>query len=146
MGRRYQCCFKASRDLVKPKKKKGNISLNLMYRKAVLSDLDEIWAFVQNAIEKMISQGIYQWDEIYPCRSDFEADIKNGFASVGVLDGKIASVYVLNKDFDDAYNSADWQYKGNEFCILHRIVVNPDFQNQGVGRFTMIHLMEILLK
>lgn len=116
------------------------------FRKADLSDLDEILTFVQASIEKMISEGIFQWDEIYPCRSDFEEDIRQGTLSVGIdeVTGKIASIYVLNDLYDEAYTTADWKYHGEKFRILHRIVVNPEFQHKGMGRTTMVHLMQEL--
>lgn len=120
------------------------ICLKIKFRKAEMSDLDEIWSFVQASIEKMNTQGIFQWDEVYPTRSDFAEDIQKGQATVGIIDNQIASVYVLNKDFDDAYNTASWKYSGSEFAVLHRIVVNPFFQNQGIGKFTMLHLMSEL--
>lgn len=116
--------------------------MNIEFRKGNIEDLDEIWTFVQHSITKMISQGIFQWDEIYPCRSDFENDITKGELSLGIINGKICCIYVLNTSFDEAYNQAKWIYTGSHFRILHRIVVNPEFQNQGVGRQTMLHLME----
>lgn len=51
----------------------------IVYRKATLANLDEIFTFVAAAIEKMNAQGIYQWDDIYPQKQDFEDDIKNGW-------------------------------------------------------------------
>lgn len=118
----------------------------MVFRKSTLSDLDEIWAFVHASIEKMISEKIFQWDDIYPTRADFEADIKKGEVTVGVDEksGKLMSIYVINSDFDDAYKTAAWNYKGENFRILHRIVVNPEFQNRGVGRETMLHIFDEL--
>lgn len=118
----------------------------MIFRKGVMEDLDEIFNFVNASISKMISEEIYQWDEIYPTRQDFEEDIKKQELSVGVekVSGKICCIYVINSEYDEAYNTASWNYKGENFRILHRIVVNPEFQNRGVGKKTMIHLMENL--
>lgn len=122
--------------------------MNLFYRHGILSDLDEIFSFVESSIKKMISENIFQWDEIYPTKSDFESDIKNGelFSVVDEDTGKIAAIYVINSEYDDAYNSAVWNDNGNNFRILHRIVVNPEFQSKGVGTSVMLHLMEELKK
>lgn len=120
--------------------------MNIIFRKAVLSDLDEVWQMVEASIKKMISQKIFQWDEIYPCRFDLEEDIKLGEMNVALdsESGKIVAIYVINSSFDEAYNSASWHCPDSNFRILHRIVVNPEFQHQGIGRAVMLHLIEDL--
>ncbi|MDE6068176.1 MAG: hypothetical protein K2F89_04385, partial [Treponemataceae bacterium] len=84
----------------------------LIFRKTELCDAKVIFDFVQNAVNVMISQKIFQWDEIYPAYDDFERDIKNGEAFVAEIAEnendfesrkKIAAVYSLNKECDDAY-------------------------------------------
>lgn len=117
-----------------------------VFRKGTLDNLDEIFNFVQAAISKMISQQIFQWDELYPLKDDFKQDIENGHLTCGYIDSKIACIYVINSLYDEEYNHAEWKYTGSKFRILHRIVVNPEFQNQGIGKITMIHLMEELKK
>ena len=47
------------------------------YRLGKLSDLDHICALIRDAVIEMEKRGIYQWDEIYPTRSDFENDIRD---------------------------------------------------------------------
>lgn len=56
----------------------------MIFRKSSLSDLDEIWVFVHSSIVKMISEKIFQWDNIYPTRADFETDIMKEKLTVGV--------------------------------------------------------------
>lgn len=46
-------------------------------KKVSVSDVPAIFTFVEAAISKMISQGIFQWDEIYPTQEDFIADAQN---------------------------------------------------------------------
>ena len=45
-------------------------------KKGSVADVPAIFTFVEAAIFKMISQGIFQWDEIYPTQEDFIADAK----------------------------------------------------------------------
>ena len=70
----------------------------MIFRKSSLSDLDEIWAFVHSSIVKMISEKIFQWDDIYPTRADFETDIMKGELTVGFDEksGKLVCIYVIN--------------------------------------------------
>lgn len=120
--------------------------MNLIFHKATLSNLDEIFSLVDASRIKMISENIFQWDEIYPTREDFEEDIKRGELTSVVHEesGKIAAIYVINSEYDDAYNYAKWTCPESNFRVLHRIVVNPEFQNKGIGTSVMRHLMEDL--
>ena len=44
------------------------------YRLGRLEDVEEISKMVDSAKVLMSSQGIEQWDEIYPAKEDFEDD------------------------------------------------------------------------
>ena len=119
--------------------------MNITYRKANMSDLDAIHSLSQRAVENMIESGIYQWDELYPTRDDFKADIEKNQLYAGIAEDHIAVVFVINKEYDPEYNDAAWHYKGDNFRVIHRLCVNPDFQRSGIARRTMLHI-EALLK
>lgn len=122
----------------------------LIFRKAELCDANVIFDFVQNAVSAMISQKIFQWDEIYPAYDDFERDIKNGEAFVAEIAEnendfesrkKIAAVHALNKECDEAYKTGNWQYGGDDYIVLHRFCVNPEFQHKGIGFKVWSHIL-----
>lgn len=116
--------------------------MNLGYRKGTKDDLKAIDILVSDAIRQMESQGILQWDEKYPTHEDFRRDIESGNLYVGCDKEKLAVVYVLNQEFDDAYKTGNWQDASKTFHIIHRLCVNPKYQNQGIARMTMEHLEE----
>lgn len=120
--------------------------MELIFRKAVFCDAEPIFTFVKNAVDIMISQKIFQWDEIYPTRKDFEQDIKKGEAFLAEINcenhKKIAAVYVLNKESDEAYKTAKWNYCGKNYIVIHRFCVNPEFQNKGIGFKVCLHILE----
>ncbi len=107
------------------------------YRLGTLGDLDEIFEMVQAAKKLMSSQGIKQWDEVYPAREDFEGDIKKSTLYVAVLDGRIAAVYVVSEECDAEYGKCSWQ--NEKPCILHRLCVSSLMQNRGIGREVLLH-------
>ena len=110
------------------------------YRRAELADLDAIERLAQQAVKEMVSQGIDQWDELYPVREDFEKDIQSGQMSLGILGGEISVIYTINGECEPEYESAEWKSPDKTYCILHRLCVNPVFQNQGIARQTMEHI------
>ena len=113
-------------------------------RLAKKSDLEEIQKLIKSAIIEMEKNQIFQWDEIYPSIKDFSEDLKKQTLFIGTEENEIAVVYVLNKEQDDEYFKADWTYKGEDFCVLHRFCVNPKFQNKGIAKSVLAQLIEKL--
>lgn len=117
----------------------------LLLKKANIEDLGNIVKVYKNAINEMNKNNISQWDEEYPNEEILGNDIINGHMIVGKINSKIASIVVLNQDSDEEYKNGDWKYKELAFAVVHRLCVNPDFQNKGIGTGTML-LIEDLLK
>ena len=120
--------------------------MKLHYRKAALKDLEEIYSLVSHAVDVMISQKILQWDEIYPAKEDFRQDINKNELYVGLADGRIAVVFALNRECDEQYENGSWGHPDIPYYVVHRLCVNPDFQNQGVAKHTLLYIESKLLK
>lgn len=114
-------------------------------RKAELKDLNIIIDIFRNAINAMNYNNINQWDEIYPTNTILEQDILRKQMYVGIKDDTIVSVVVVNNEFDEQYKNGNWQYNNERFAVVHRLCVNQIYQNQKIGRDTMI-LVEALLQ
>jgi GNAT superfamily N-acetyltransferase len=122
------------------------MSIELILRIATIDDLDYVEKIFKNAIEAMDSNGINQWDNIYPNKEILKEDILKGEMFLGVVDNKIACAFVLNSDYDEEYINGNWKYRNESFNIVHRLCVNPDFQNQGIGTQSMILIEKMLRK
>lgn len=118
--------------------------MTIDYRPAREKDLKEIDLLVQNAIHKMEENNIYQWDELYPTKEDFANDIKNGDLYVGMIDSEIAVVFALNQESDEDYKNGAWDCPERTYFVLHRLCVNPVFQNRGVATKTMQYIEGML--
>ena len=118
--------------------------MDLHFRLAEPFDLDKIFQVFESAIKNMISQNILQWDEIYPQKDDLREDILKKELYIGILDKEIASVYVLNDECDEQYKNGNWKYPDASYKIVHRLCVDPRFQNRGVGRETVKHIEEVV--
>ncbi len=113
------------------------------FRLAELSDLDTVSTLFRLAVEKMIQERVFQWDEIYPDVQTLKNDILQKEMFVGVEENQIVSVYVLNTQSDPEYQSGAWQIPEN-YKIIHRLCIRPDFQNQGLAVQTMLHIEKTL--
>ncbi len=120
--------------------------MQIEYRLATTEDLKKIEILIRNAVQKMEKENIHQWDEIYPAADDFVSDISEGNLYAGTINGKIAVVFALNQESDEQYANGKWQFPEKEYYVIHRLCVNPEFQNQGVAKITMAEIESILLK
>lgn len=118
----------------------------MLIRKAEFADLNTIVDIFKDAIKKMDENNIYQWDEIYPNEEILQQDILENQMYVGIKDNIIVSAAVVNDEFDEEYKDGNWQYDNSKFAIVHRLCVNPIYQNQRIGKDTMIMIESLLLK
>lgn len=116
------------------------------YRPAKQEDIDEICAMVRSAVAEMERHHIFQWDSLYPTREDFLTDMEKGQLFVGQSGEEIAVIYVVNRECDDAYQAGNWSCPGREYRVIHRLCVNPRFQNRGLGKDTLLHIEKELKK
>ena len=84
--------------------------MDIQYRMATLEDLQEICNLFDDAVETMIQNKIFQWDELYPTKKDFRKDIEREQLYIGILDERIAAVYVINQRCDEQYIKGAWKY------------------------------------
>lgn len=114
--------------------------MEISYRAASIDDLDDIFQLVENAVKQMEHDNVYQWDSIYPTKEDFGNDIWKNELYIGTINDRIVVVYALNKECDKQYKNGEWQYVGNDFNVIHRLCVSPDFQKKGIARTTLFHI------
>jgi len=97
-----------------------------------------------SAIDEMNKNGIFQWDSVYPNKKLIETDIKKGQMYVGRSGNELVSAYVINVDCDVEYKNGNWKYPDAPYKIVHRLCVNPVFQNKGIAGQTMLHIQDTL--
>ena len=110
------------------------------YSKADINDLEEIYSLYQNAIIAMEKDNIHQWDEIYPDKDILKEDITKNQMYIGKTDNKIAVCFVLSEECDEEYKNGCWKYPDSRFNVIHRLCVNPLFQNQGIAAKTLEYI------
>lgn len=131
---------------------KNKMTDKLKFILAQANHLDEIFLLYTEAIKEMNANQIYQWDEMYPDKSILAEDIRKQEITVALLENEAASqkeiiaAYVLNQECDEEYQNGNWNYPNSWYYIIHRLCVNPKFQNQGIARRVMLHIEKELKK
>lgn len=116
-----------------------------LFRRATINELDEVNNILIKIKKHMNETNLNQWDEIYPTESILENDIKNNELYVLLQNNIIVSFIVLNENQEELYKVGKWQYTSDKIAVIHRLCVNPEVQNKGLGR-KILALSEEFLK
>jgi GNAT superfamily N-acetyltransferase len=113
-------------------------------------DLGLLKKLVQGCIEHMNQNDIPQWDEIYPHENDFIKDIQDGNLYVAVdyqvENQLILGCIVLNQEQDPTYKKVNWLIKNEPIGVVHRLMVEPASQGQGIARSLMEFIEKLALE
>ena len=106
-------------------------------RPAQIDDLNSLMEITHRCIENLNKNGIYQWDEIYPSRRDFHEDIgeRSLYAITPDLTESVIGCICINEVEYPGYENAEWS--GSNFFIIHKMIIDPRYENCGYGKFAM---------
>ena len=114
--------------------------------KATEQDIISIMNMISECIESMETQGIYQWNKVYPNFEIIENDIKNNFGYV-LRDNDHCIAYVaINEEESPEYSQITWSTDGNKVLVIHRLSVHPESQSKGIARRFMEFIEDFAVK
>lgn len=102
-----------------------------------VEDLDGLMLITSRCIDHLNRQGIYQWDEIYPSRNDFNDDIVTQSLYSIVDDDLLLGCICINHTEYPGYEKADWH--GSDFYVIHKMIIDPKNEGQGLGKSAMLY-------
>ncbi len=105
--------------------------------KASLQDIPNIMNMFSECINRMVSQGIHQWNELYPTSLTVEDDIANDRGYVIVGDGYCKSYFTINDVQPTEYGQVTWSDDEGKHLVIHRLAVHPNCQGQGIASRVM---------
>ena len=117
--------------------------MNIEFRLANIDDLQSVLEIFNNATNAMNIKGVYQWDNIYPNADILALDIKKEEMYLAVSENEILSAFVINSECDDEYKKVKWNYPDLPYIVVHRLCVNPEYQNIGIGMKSMLEAESI---
>ena len=114
------------------------------YGPAAEADLPDILAMTQKAREYLGSQGLIQWQGLYPAAEDILADIAAGTGWLFTHEGKCAGYVCLETGVVPGYDAIEGKWlTETPYASIHRIMVQPEWRSAGLAA-EMIQLCEDL--
>ncbi len=116
-----------------------------MIRKATKIDISKIMEIITTTVKEMKLYNNTQWDENYPQAKNFSKDIETGDLYVDELNGEIRGFVCVNYAEPTEYRCINW-HSSEKAMVIHRMAVNPNFRNQGIGISLLKFSEELALK
>jgi GNAT superfamily N-acetyltransferase len=112
---------------------------DLRVRLADPAEIDAVMELAAACIAAMCAAGIDQWDEIYPNRETFSADIDARTLYLASIEphADLAGVVVINDVQNPEYADVPWTISGSGIAVVHRLMIAPAHQGCGVARAVM---------
>ena len=118
----------------------------MIFRKAVESDVDQIWEVLQYAIACRKKDGSSQWQDGYPNLESIRNDLKNDWAYVIVDQEGILAYGAVIFDGEPAYEEivGTW-LSTDDFVVLHRIASAKRSKGMGIATHFFKYVEELAL-
>lgn len=116
------------------------------FRKALVSEVDQIWSILEFAIESRRRDGSKQWQDGYPNRSSILQDIERGWAYVIVDDGGILAYGAVILEVEPAYEAIEgaWLSSG-PYIVVHRVAASERAKGMGIATHFFNYVAEFAL-
>jgi GNAT superfamily N-acetyltransferase len=109
---------------------------------ADINHLEQIFQNLQSSNQKLLSQGIYQWDETYPGKALLEADIHSKAMFVGLEEARVIASVSADTKQPNVYADISWHPATLRPLLIHRLCITPEKQGQGMGQ-KMLDFVEV---
>lgn len=104
------------------------------FRKAKISDLDQIVEIIELSKKYLKEAKIDQWQNGYPENNDLKKDIEDKNSYVLVKGTEILATTVISLDRESTYNSivhGEW-ITDEDYIVMHRVAVHKDYKGKGI--------------
>lgn len=110
------------------------------------SQMDEIMAFYDRMCEELGKQAFLPEGNKggFPSVDMVREAIRSESLYIGMEDDKIIAAYIMNHDYDDAYDTVTWQIEAEkeEVGVLHALRVLPEYSGKGYASCLVEHALK----
>lgn len=108
-----------------------------MIRHAKPSEIQKILSITGACAHRMTSEGIHQWNDLYPSSDAFFKDIERNELYVLIEQDELIGSIAISTLKDAEYETVQWLQSDRLNYYVHRLAVHPDQQRRGFARKLM---------
>jgi GNAT superfamily N-acetyltransferase len=124
------------------KVEKSNIEGMMMIRVGWEADVFALQTLLVACVVGMRQADIDQWDDVYPTAQIIADDLKAGTLFVAERAGDVIGAVTLNQKQEPEYGCVAWKFTDEPIGVIHRLMITPSLQRQGLGRTLMAGIEE----
>lgn len=98
-------------------------------------DIPRVMELIRSVISHLREQGIDQWDTAYPDEATIRQDVAAGQTRVLAKGSSVVAYVVVNPCGAPEYAAVSW--RGTRALIVHRLMVHPAWEGNGIARRLM---------
>ncbi|MBL1408330.1 GNAT family N-acetyltransferase [Sphingobacterium faecale] len=119
----------------------------IIFRKATISDVDAVWAVLEEAIAKRRNDGSDQWQDGYPNREVIVEDVEKGYGFVAErIEGAIVAYIAVIGAIEPAYEALTGKWLTERpYTVIHRLAVSQRDVIKGLGTWMMLEAENVSL-
>ena len=109
-------------------------------RPATKADINDVLGCVRRIKREYFEEkNIPQWGEGYPSREDFASDVEKKALYVMHMGEVLIGFGAFLAQPDPCYAEIEgtWKTEGENYLVIHRLGINPDWHNMGMGTALM---------
>ncbi len=105
------------------------------FRKAVITDIPEIWAILQQAIIRRKNDGSNQWQDGYPNPEVIKKDIEKGYGYVLTEAEKTIGYCAILINDEPEYLKIEGNWLTNtDFVVFHRVAISENYLGKNLSK------------
>jgi GNAT superfamily N-acetyltransferase len=116
------------------------------FRKAELSEIAQIWAILQQAIQRRKEDGSTQWQDGYPNPEVVQKDIEKGEGFVLIAGENIIGYSAVLINDEPAYEKIEGNWLTNDdFVVIHRVAISEKYLGKGFAKMIIKYVEDFAL-
>ena len=117
------------------------------FRKAIITEIPQIWDILQLAIKRRKEEGSDQWQDGYPNPEVVQNDIEKGAGFV-LTEGETIVGYcavLINDEPQYAKIEGKW-LTNDDFVVFHRVAISEKYLGKGCAKIMMGYIEDFALQ
>lgn len=117
---------------------------SLIFRKAVMADVDRIWQIILQAKEQMRLLNSRQWQDGYPMSENIVRDVEFGYGYVLCQEDSVIVYGAVIFDGEPAYDNIEGEWLTDiDYVVVHRLAVADEVKQRGIATLFMQKVEEL---
>lgn len=121
--------------------------MTIDFRKANISDIQNIWTILKGAIAQRKADGSNQWQDGYPNEDSIKSDIEKSAGFVLTEKNQVIGYCAILINDEPEYENIQGEWlSNNDFVVYHRVAIAKEYLGKGLAKKMLSYIEEFALQ